>query len=488
MNMELVFMNKHIHDVLIIGAGVIGTMIARELSKYQLDVVILDKNNDAGDATSSANSAIVHSGYDPEPSSLKAKFNVLGNAKFPKLVEELDVPFIQCGSLTIAIEDEQMAILKELVERSKNNGVPVKLLNKEEVLKMEPNINPEVKGALFAPTAGIVDPFNLVVHAMENAIDNGVTFLRSHEVVDIKKENDVYKVKTNKEDLLAKIVVNAAGIKSDKIASMIEDIDWAITPRKGEYYLLDHYAEGLVNHTIFPLPSKKGKGVLVSQTTSGNYIVGPSSEYAEVDDVSTDTLTLNIIKKAASLMVPSIPFNQTIRVFAGLRATSTRHDFIIGPAKSDKNFINVAGIESPGLVSSPAIAEYVVETLIRPLITLKSNPKYNPCVKKYHRMFYLSEEEKQRALKEDPDYGLMICNCEHISLGEIKDALSRSCPPVSIKGVKRRTRAGYGKCQGGFCQPKILMLLAKHYNVSPMDIPLAEDGSYIIDHEIKEAK
>ena len=479
---------KQIHDVLIIGAGVTGTMIARELSKYQLDVVILDKNNDAGDATSSANSAIIHSGYDPEPGSLKAKFNVLGNAKYPKLVEELDVPFIPCGSLTIALEDEQMVTLKELEERSKLNGVEVKLLNKEEVLKMEPHINPEVKGALFAPTAGIIDPFNLVVHAMENAIDNGVTFLRNHEVLSINKDKDIYIVKTNKEELFAKIVINAAGLKSDKIASMIEDIDWAITPRKGEYFLLDHYAEGLVNHTIFPLPSKKGKGVLVSQTSSGNYIVGPSSEPANPDDVATDTQTLNNIRSAATLMVPSIPFNQTIRVFAGERATSTRHDFIIEYSKKDQHFINVAGIESPGLASSPAIAEYVVETLIRPLITLKSNPNFNPRVKKYHRMYYLSEEEKLAVIKDNPDYGMMICNCEHISLGEIKDALSRSCPPVSIKGVKRRTRAGYGKCQGGFCQPKVLMLLAEYYNVSPTEIPLAEDGSYIIDHLIKEVK
>ena len=479
---------KNIHDVLIIGAGVTGTMIARELSKYLLDVVILDKNNDAGDATSSANSAIIHSGYDPEPGSLKAKFNVLGNKKYPELVKQLDVPFIQCGSLTIATEDEQLPVLKELAERSRINGVEVQLLDKEEVLKMEPNINPEVKGALFAPTAGIIDPFNLVVHAMENAIDNGVKFLRNQEVLDIKKENDIYIVKTNKEELGAKIVINAAGLKSDKIASMIEDIDWAITPRKGEYFLLDHYAEGLVNHTIFPLPSKKGKGVLVSQTSSGNYIVGPSSEPADPDDVSTDGVTLANIRKAATLMVPSIPFNQTIRVFAGERATCTRHDFIIEYAKSDKHFINVAGIESPGLASSPAIAEYVVEELVRPIIELKNNPSFNPCIKPYHRMHYLSEEEQLEVIKNDPDYGKIICNCEHISLGEIKDALSRSCPPVSIKGVKRRTRAGYGKCQGGFCQPKVLMILAEHYGVSPTKIPLAEEGSYIIDHEIKEAK
>lgn len=481
-------MQDKIFDILIIGAGVTGTMIARELSKYQLNTLIIDKTNDAGNMTSSANSAIVHSGYDPEPGSLKAKFNVLGNAKYPQLVEELDVPFIQCGSLTIALEDEQLPILNDLAERSKINGVEVKLLNKEEVLAMEPNINPEVKGALFAPTAGIIDPFNLVVHAMENAIDNGVTFYRNYEVLSIKKVDNHFVVSTNKGDILSRIVINAAGVKSDKIAQMVEDIDWAITPRKGEYYVLDHYALGLVNHTIFPLPSKKGKGVLVSMTTSGNYIVGPSSELADPDDLSTDGETLANIKKAATLMVPNIPFKETIRVFSGLRATCTRHDFVIEHAKNDKYFINVAGIESPGLASSPMIAEYVVNELIKPIITLKSNPNFNPYVKKYHRMYYLSQQDKIKTIKNDPNYGQIVCNCEHISLGEILDCLSRSCPPVSIKGVKRRCRAGYGKCQGGFCQPKVLAILAKYYHISPLDVPLNDVGSYIVDHEIKEAK
>lgn len=479
---------KQIHDVLIIGAGVTGTMIARELSKYKLDTVIIDKSNDVGNMTSSANSAIIHSGYDPEPGTNKAKFNVLGNKMYPQIVKDLDVEYIPCGSLTVALEEEQLETLKMLQERSRINGVPVELLNKEEVLKLEPNINPEVKGALYAPTAGVIDPFNLVVHAMENAIDNGVTFLRNHEVKNIKKENDYFVVNTNKEDLYARIVINAAGVKADMIASMIEEIDWVITPRKGEYYLLDHYKEGLVNRTIFPLPSKKGKGILASITSSGNYIVGPSSELADPDDLSTDAPTLANIKASASLMVPSIPFKETIKVFSGLRATCTRHDFIVEPSKTERNFINVAGIESPGFVSAPAIAEYVVNELIKPVIKLENNPSFNPKVKPYHRMYYLSKEAQIQTIKENSDFGEIICNCEHISLGEIKEALSRSCPPVSIKGVKRRTRAGFGKCQGGFCQPKILLLLARHYDVSPTEIPLNEDGSYIIDHLIKETK
>lgn len=477
------------YDILIIGAGITGTLIARELSRYQVKVAVLDKENDVGNKTTNANSAIIHSGYDPVPGTLKAKFNALANPMYDQLTKELDIPFERIGSLTVAIYDEQLPILKELAERSKQNGVEVKLLTAEEVKAMEPNITPNVKGALLAPTAGIIDPFNFCVHAMENAVDNGVTCLLNQEVVSIVKKEDKYIVKTTKEEFETKVVINAAGNFADKIAAMVEPIDWKITPRKGEYYVLDHFAYGFVNHVIFPLPSEKGKGILVTPTTSGNYLVGPSSEEVpDKEDWATDGLTLANVKKQATDMVPNIPFNQVIRVFSGLRPTCTRHDFIIEYSKNDKNFINVAGIESPGLVSSPAIAKYVVDELVKPIMELKDNPSFNPCVRKYRRMFYLSEEEKQIALKDNPEYGQMICNCEHISLGEINDALSRSVPPHSVKGLKRRTRAGYGKCQGGFCQPRVVLLLAKHYGVSPLDIPLDNEGSNILVTKVKEAK
>lgn len=477
------------YDVLIVGAGITGTLIARELSRYQIKVCVLDKENDVGNKTTNANSAIIHSGYDPVPGTLKAKFNALANPMYDQLCKELDVPFERIGSLTVAIYDEQLPILKQLADRSKENGVEVKLLSAEEVKAMEPNISPNVKGALLAPTAGIIDPFNFCVHAMENAVDNGVTCLLNQEVISIVKKEDKYIVKTTKDEFEAKIVINAAGNFADKIASMVEPIDWKITPRKGEYFVLDHFAYGFVNHVIFPLPSEKGKGILVTPTTSGNYLVGPSSEEVpDKEDWATDGLTLANVRKQATDMVPGIPFNQVIRVFSGLRPTCTRHDFIIEFSKNDKNFINVAGIESPGLVSSPAIAKYVVEELVKPIIDLKENTKFNPCVKKYRRMFYLSDEEKDLAIKDNPEYGQMVCNCEHISLGEINDVLSRSVPPHSVKGLKRRTRAGYGKCQGGFCQPKVVLLLAKHYGVSPLDIPLDNEGSNILLTEVKEAK
>ena len=476
-------------DVLIIGAGVSGALIARNLSKFDLKVALLDKENDVGNLTSNANSAIIHSGYDPVPGTNKAKFNVLGNKMFDQLCEELDVEFQRVGSLTVALYDEQLPLLEELAKRSATNGVPVQLLNAEQVKEMEPNINPCVKGALFAPTAGIIDPFNFVVHAAENAVDNGVELFLNEEVISIKKEKDLYLVKTKKNEYQSKIVINAAGCFADRIAAMVEPIDWKITPRKGQYFVLDHYKAGLVNHTIFPLPSEKGKGILVTMTTSGNYLVGPSSEPTqEPDDYSTDGLTLSNVRKQASDMVPGIPFNQVIRVFSGLRPTCTRHDFIIEYSQNDKYFINVAGIESPGFVSSPAIAEYVVNELVKPLISLKEKKNYNPCVKKYHRLYNAMLKDDYSFIDENVDYGQIICNCEKVTLGEILDALNRSVPPHSVKALKRRTRAGYGKCQGGFCQPRVTLLLAKHYGVSPLDISYDGELSKVLLAKIKEGR
>ena len=476
-------------DVLVIGAGVTGAMIARNLSKYDIKVALLDKENDVGNLTSNANSAIVHSGYDPVPGTNKAKFNVAGNAMFDKICEELDVNFYRVGSLTVALYDEQLKVLKELEQRSKENNVPVEILSADEVKKMEPNINPEVKGALFAPTAGIVDVFNFVVHAVENAVDNGVQLFLNQEVKSIQKDGEYYIVKTQKGEFVSKVVINAAGCFADKIAEMVEPIDWKITPRKGEYFVLDHYKAGLVNHVIFPLPSEKGKGILVTMTTSGNYLVGPSSELIDhVDDYTTDPPTLKDVRRQASEMVPNIPFNQVIRVFAGNRPTCTRHDFVIEYSKKDKNFINVGGIESPGFVSSPAIGEYVVERLVKPILSLKEKANYNPYVRKYHRLYNAMVENDYKFINEHENYSEIICNCEKVTLGEILDVLSRSVPPHSVKALKRRTRAGFGKCQGGFCQPRVVLILAKYYGVSPLEISYDGEFSPILLKKIKEAR
>ncbi len=473
-------------DVLVVGAGVAGSLIARKLSSYQLDVHVIDKENDVGNVTSMANSAIVHSGYDPVPGTLKAILNVKGNKMFPKMCEELDVHMETIGSLTVALYDEQLKLLDDLAKRSKENGVEVKLLSAEEVKQLEPNINTNVKGALLAPTAGIVNPFTLTVHAMENAVDNGVKLHLDEEVISIKKNDGFYNVITNKNEYQAKVVINAAGVYGDKIHAMVEPIDYKITARKGEYFVLDHYAKGLVNHVIFPLPSEKGKGILVSPTTSGNYIVGPSSEWVEdKDDVSTDKETLNNVKEQALAMVPSIPFNQVIRTFSGNRPTPSTHDFVIGFSKSDKHFINASGIESPGLASSPAIAEYVVNEFVSKVISLIEKKDYNPCVRKHIVMSNLTTEEKNKVIKNNPDYGTIICNCEKVTLGEIKDELSRSVPPHTSVALKKRTRAGFGKCQGGFCQPLVLKLIAERFNENISSIKLNKDGSEICKYPTK---
>ncbi len=473
-------------DVIVVGAGCVGALTARKLSSYQLNVLVIEKENDVGNATSMANSAIVHSGYDPVPGTLKAKFNVLGNKMYPELCRDLDVHFEQIGSLTVALYDEQIPMLKELAERSKQNGVEVKLLSKEEVLEMEPNISPDVKGALLAPSAGIVNPFTLVVHAMENAVDHGVELHLNEEVKEIKSLQEGFEVITSKGKYQTKVLINCAGIYGDKIHSLIEPIDYNIRARKGQYFVLDHYAKGLVNHVIFPLPSEKGKGILVSPTTSGNYIVGPSSEWSDDKDlVSCDKPTLDNVRAQAQAMVPSIPFNQVIRIFAGNRPTPSTHDFVIGTAKQYPNFINASGIESPGLVSSPAIAEYIVETYVSKVLTLVKKDSWSGKVRPRVHLNELSESERNALIKKDHHFGRIICNCEKVTYGEILDELSRSVPPHSVKALKKRTRAGFGKCQGGFCQPLVIQILAEHYGVMFSDINYDKLGSEICKYSTK---
>ncbi|HMM00555.1 MAG TPA: NAD(P)/FAD-dependent oxidoreductase [Bacilli bacterium] len=476
------------YDITIIGAGVVGALIARELSFYQLKVALIDKDSDVGNATTMANSAIVHSGYDPEPNSLKAKLNVEGNAMFDQLSTELDVNFGRIGSLTLAMEDEQWLVIRQLVDRAKENKVPVTLLSGDEVRQMEPNVNPTVKGGLLAPTAGIVNPFQLCVHAVENAVDNGVNLFLNSEVIGIKKTNEGFSVDfKNGSQINTKYIVNAAGIYSDKIAMMIGDNSFKINPRKGEYYVLDHFGFGFVNHVIFPLPTDKGKGILITPTTSGNYLVGPSSEFVDTrSSLATDMATLKAVRASATQLIPSIPFNQVIRTFSGLRATPSTHDFIISESAVDRHFINVAGIESPGLASSPAIAKYVVDEIIGKQIPLVKNELAGRSIKPYIHPLNMDFESRKKLISEHPEFGDIICNCEKISRGEILQTLNRSCPPHSIKAIKKRTRAGFGRCQGGFCQTRVISILADFYKIDPTDVDYDEQGTPVLIEDSKE--
>lgn len=464
------------YDVLIIGAGVTGCFIARELSKYNINVLVVEKNNDVGNETTSANSAIVHSGYDPLPGSLKAKLNVEGNAMFDKVCEELDVSFKRIGSITVALDEKEVEILKSLQERAKQNGVETILLSKEELLEKEPMLSSGVVAGLLAPTAGIIDPFNLSVHLMENAIDNGVKLILEEEVTKITKENDIFIVNDKYQ---AKIVINATGVMGDLVNELVNDKTFDIMPRKGQYYVFDHFKRPFVNHTLFMVPSEKGKGVLISPTTSGNYLVGPSANLVARDEKSTDKVTLNKVKQQANYMIENIPYYETIRTFAGLRATPSTHDFIIEESNTE-NFINVVGIESPGLASSPAIAKMVVEDILAKKIDLVKKDSFNPYVKKYVKLKNMSIEERQNYFKLNKDYGTIVCKCEQVSKGEIIDCLNRSCPPRSIKGLKRRLRVGFGKCQGGMCQSVALEILADFYKVDKKDIPYDNKNAFIL--------
>lgn len=467
-------------DIIIIGAGVIGTMIARTLSQYKLNILVLEKENDVGNGSSGANSAIVHSGYDPEVGSLKAILNVKGNLMFDQVANELDVEFIRNGSITLANTSEEVEILDELAKRAKLNGVEVKILNHDELKKIEPAITDKVIKGLLAPSCGIINPFELVVAAMENAMDNGVELKLSEEVISINRVENIFIVSTNKSSYKSKYVINCAGVYSDKVNEMINEKSFTIKPRRGEYFVLDHFDNNYVKHVLFNVPSSKGKGVLVSPTTHYNYLVGPSSEYIlDKEDVSTDKETLDMVKKNAYSLVDNLRLDKQIRIFSGIRAVSDTNDFVIEETSS--NFINVAGIQSPGLASSPAIAE-MVSNMIKNK-QLKEN--YNLYRRKLPRLNKKSLEEKNKLCKENPLYGNIICRCENISEGEIVDAIRRNCGAKTIKGVKKRVRPGFGKCQGGFCEASVLKILARELGVDEKTIVYGKENAVILKERTK---
>ncbi len=465
-----------VYDVAIIGAGVIGCFLARDLSKYRLKVAVFEKNNDVGNEISAANSAIIHSGYDPLPHTKKAKLNVLGNQMYDQICKDLDVDFKRIGSITLAIQPSDLKTLQELHQRAKQNQVETFLLSKEEVLQLEPQVSFDIFGGLYAPSAGIIDPFNLCVHLMENAIDNHVQLFLNTEIKKIEKKETFFELN---QCYQAKIVINCAGLYADEVSQMAKVNPVKLLPRKGEYLVLDHFDTSFLSHTLFLVPSEKGKGVLISPTTSGNYLVGPSADLCSKEDKDTDKLTLTQIKKTVSLMVKNLPFSQTIRTFAGIRPTPLNHDFVIEKTKV-KNFIQIAGIESPGLTAAPAISKMVIEKYIAKAIPLVLKKTYKKTIKKYVKVKTLSLAKRNQLIKKDANYGEIVCKCEQITKGEILDCFKRSCPPTSIKGLKKRLRVGFGKCQGGMCQNLALKLLAEKENKLLHQIPYDSLSSSIV--------
>lgn len=470
------------YDIIIVGAGVNGCFIARTLAKYKLNILVIEKESDVGDGTSAANSAIVHSGYDPHTGTLKAELNVLGNKMYPEICKELDVSFKMNGSLTISTNEEEDKKLDELLALGKANGAEVRIVDRDELLKMEPFVTKKALRALYAPTAGIINPFELCVALMENAMDNGVSLHLNEKVLKVEKKDD-FLVKTDKGEYSAKVVINCAGLYGDDVSNSLLDEKIKLVPRKGEYYLLDHFNEPYVTHTLFSVPSSKGKGVLVAPTTSGNYLVGPSSNFIDdKDDVSTNNEILTDVVKEAYRIVDNIPMQYVITEFAGLRAYHESNDFVIN--EKLKGFINVIGMQSPGLASAPATASKVASMVARD-IELVERSDFNPIRRPYIRLKYKSNEEKNKMIKENPLFGKIICRCEEVSEGEIIDAIHRNCGATTVKGLKKRLRTGFGKCQGGFCQSLILKILARELNKDMKDITLKGEASYILLKETK---
>ena len=469
------------YEIIIIGAGVSGSAIARELSRYDVKCLVVDKEEDVCCGTSKANSAIIHAGYDAANGSMMAKMNVEGNAMMTKLAEDLDIPFKRNGSLVLCFSEEDMPGLQKLYNNGVANGVPnLQILNKEEVLKMEPNVSDDIYAALYAPTGGIVCPFHLNIAMAENACANGVEFKFDTEVLDVIKAEQGFVVKTNQGEITTDYVINAAGVYADKFHNMVSETKIHITPRRGEYLLLDKTAGNHVSKTIFSLPSKFGKGVLVTPTVHGNLLVGPTAtDIEDKEGVCTSEEGLNDVITKAGINVKDLPLRQVITSFAGLRAHEDNHEFILGEVEDAPGFIDCAGIESPGLSSCPAIGKYIAD-FMKDKMELKEKVDFIETRKGILNPAELSLEERNKLIQENPAYGNMICRCEMITEGEIIDAVTRPLGAKSLDGVKRRTRAGMGRCQGGFCSPRVMEIIAREREVSITEVTKSGGKSKLI--------
>lgn len=467
-----------IYDVAIIGAGVVGSSIARELSKYKLNIILIEKENDVSCGASKANSGIVHGGYDAEPGTLKAKLNVEGNRMFKALNDELEFGYLQTGSLVLSFSDADDEKLEMLLARGLENGLDhLRILTRDEVLSMEPNLSPNVKGALYCEASGVTSPYELTIALAENALANGVTLSLMNQVQDITSHSDHFAIKGTREAVKAKWIINAAGVYSDRVADMVGAKTFTITPRKGEYVLLNKKQGQLVDRVIFQAPTEAGKGILVTRTYHGNLMLGPNAQEIQVrNDNDTNTDILKHIVNTAKKSLPDFDMRQVLTSFSGIRATSNTKDFII-EASPVKRFINVGGIDSPGLTSAPAIALYISRILKDEGLDLHKKDDFNP-----HRAAIIkAKTDAFDGQIDDPDPKKnIVCRCESVTEAEIVDAIHRGVTINSLDAIKRRTRAGMGPCQGQFCGPRVRKIIARETNAPEAYILLRGEGSSIL--------
>lgn len=468
------------YDIAVIGGGVIGGMILRELSRYTRNVCLLEAEADVAMGASRANSGIVHAGFDAKEGTKKAHFNLLGSRMMPQVCRELSVKYENNGSLVVAFSKDELETIVALRERGLHNGVEgLEILDREALVREEPAIGPEALGALLARTGGIVCPYELTVAAIGNAMDNGASLFYGFRVNAIRREGDAYTVIAESGDSVrARYIVNAAGLASAEIAALVGDTSFRMGARRGEYIVLDKSYDGLVRHTLFFCPTKKGKGILVSPTVDRNILLGPTAEEQEDGAVPTTAEGLADVLAGAARLIPAVPRGAAITSFAGVRAFCDRHDFIIEPSAVAESFYLVAGIESPGLTSAPAIGAYVAAEVAAALgLSLRSD--FSPLRKAPHLFHTMSTEEKNALIARRPEYGQIVCRCEGITLGEILDAVRTNPRAETVDAVKRRTRAGMGRCQGGFCQPTVVRILAKELGIDYEAVTKSGGGSRI---------
>jgi glycerol-3-phosphate dehydrogenase len=488
-----------VYDVIVIGAGVTGGFVARELLRYKVKVAVLEKNNDVCCEVTRANTAIVHSGYSAKPGALKAGMTVRANENFHNTCAELQVKFKRTGSLMIAIGNYGIEKINQKLKRGKKNGVKVmKVLNRAETLALEPNVNPEIIMSLFVPSTGVVNPWEFGLAAVENAVDNGAELYLNTRVTGLEKTGGLYRVKTTNGDFTAKNVVNCAGLYSDEISEMAAAPFFKIMPRRGEYFVLDTDAEGHVRRVIFQAREDDTKGCIVTPTVHGNILVGPSAQdLVDKDDTATTQEHLAFIKNVIQRSVVNIPYNHVIRSFAGIRPRPNWvaknpetgelecyeddvKDFILGEPKGCENFFNVAGIKSPGLTCAPEIGRYIAKLVINKMEKPQVNEQFNPCRRKKVRFAELPLEEQRKIIKQDRRYGKIVCRCKKITEAEVVDAIRRNAGARTVDGVKRRAGTGLGRCQGGFCTEEILKILSRELNKPMEEIEKDSRGSYVL--------
>ena len=469
------------YDAIVVGGGVVGCLTARELTRLGARVLVLEAKSDVAAGTTAANSGIVHAGFDAETGTNKAKLNVRGSAMMPILTRDLSVRYRQIGALVTAKGDEGLRGLEVLLERGRKNGVAgLSIVRGEKLRALEPNLSPELDCALLAETSGIVCPYGLAIAAMGNAMDNGAALLRNTPVTSIEAVDGGYLVNAT---YFAPAVIDAAGLAAHKVAALAGVTGLSQHPRRGEYLLLDRNCGSVVSHTVFTLPTKAGKGILVSPTADGNLLLGPTAEdLDEGADCAVTAAGQDKIIATAKKMVPSVPIGGRITSFSGLRAVGESGDFEI---TKRGGFIALTGIESPGLSAAPAIAELIGETLGEAgLLPEKPMANFNP-VRTVVRPKEMTDLERDALIRRDPAYGRIVCRCEEVSEGEIRDALRQNPPALTLDGVKRRTRAMMGRCQGGFCTPSLLTLVSRERGIDETEVKKNEGESYIAHERTK---